>query len=188
MLPLLCCTYLLFFRMKRIFLIGYMGCGKTTVGSLLALKLGYSFIDLDTYIENRYVKKIAEIFAEKGENTFREIEHRMLAEVSELENVVVSTGGGAACFFNNIEIMNKSGISVYLKLSAKKLAERLHKAKAMRPLIKDKTDEELPVFISDGLSKREKFYMQASFIINNEDMDPTPVCDKIISIVNNQLA
>lgn len=165
--------------MKRIFLVGYMGSGKTTVGQLLAKDLGYSFIDLDTYIEKRYLKKINDIFAEQGEDKFREIENRILQEVSEMDNVVVSTGGGAACFYNNMQIMNQSGVSIYLRLSPDKLAERLYKAKAMRPLIKDKTATELPEFINEMLAKREPYYNKASYIIDNSCNNPVLV-SKII--------
>ena len=91
--------------MKRIFLIGYMGAGKTTVGKVLSQQLGLSFIDLDHYIEGRYHKTVGQLFAERGEEAFRDIERRMLREVAAFENVLVSTGGGAPCFFDNIEFM-----------------------------------------------------------------------------------
>lgn len=84
--------------MKRIFLIGYMGAGKTTVGKVLSRQLELSFIDLDHYIEGRYHKTVGQLFAEKGEDAFRDIERRMLREVAAFEDVLVSTGGGAPCF------------------------------------------------------------------------------------------
>jgi len=173
--------------MKRIFLIGFMGSGKTTIGSLLAQKLDYSFIDLDHYIEKRVVKKITDIFDEKGEDGFRELEHKMLLEVSMLENVVISTGGGAACFHNNMDLMNETGLSIYLKLSTPTLVNRLQKAKDFRPLIKDKTDEELVIFIDKTLETREKYYLQATLVIDNDDKNPTNVCAEIISILHKKL-
>ena len=97
--------------MKRVFLVGYMGAGKTTVGKELAKLAGLSFIDLDFYIEGRYHKAVSQIFAERGEEAFREIERNMLHEVAEFEDVLISTGGGAPCFFDNMEFMNASGIS-----------------------------------------------------------------------------
>jgi shikimate kinase len=145
-----------------------MGSGKTTVGRLLADELGYSFIDLDAYIENRCRKKVQAIFAEEGEAKFREIEHRILAEVSEMENVVVSTGGGAPCFFNNMNLINNSGISIYLRLSPEKLAERLDKANNQRPLLQGKKSDEMVDFIRKMLSSRESFYNQATYIVDND--------------------
>lgn len=167
--------------MKRLFLIGFMGSGKTTIGNLLAKNLEYSFIDLDVYIESRMRKKITDIFAESGEDEFREIEHKMLLEVSSLENVVVSTGGGTPCFYDNMEIMNETGLSLYLKLSNESLSQRLNKARAFRPLIKDKSDSELIDFIKETLTKREIYYTRASLIVNNDGNDPNIVCKEIIS-------
>ena len=95
--------------MKRIILIGYMGAGKTTVGKALAKDMGLQFYDLDWYIESRHRKTIAQIFAEMGENGFRELERRLLHEVAEFEDVVIRCGGGAPCFFDNSDDMNRQG-------------------------------------------------------------------------------
>ena len=100
--------------MTRIILIGYMGAGKTTLGHALANRLQLQFIDLDLYIEERYRKTISQIFAERGEEGFRLIEQRMLHEVAEFEDVVISTGGGTPCFFDNIDYMNRQGTTVFL--------------------------------------------------------------------------
>lgn len=160
-----------------------MGCGKTTIGQLLAKKLNCTFIDLDGYIENRFSKSIPTIFEEKGENGFREIENAMLKEVVEIEDIIVSTGGGAACFFNNMEIMNQAGKTIYLKMSAEKLAERLYLAKNNRPLIKDRSKEELPVFIAEMLAKREPFYEQSAIILQNENKTAETACNEIVAIL-----
>lgn len=122
--------------MKRVFLVGYMGAGKTTVGKELAKLAGLSFIDLDFYIEGRYHKAVSQIFAERGEEAFREIERNMLHEVAEFEDVLISTGGGAPCFFDNMEFMNASGTTVYLKVSVEELAKRLELCKHTRPVLK----------------------------------------------------
>ena len=111
--------------MKRIFLMGYMGAGKTTVGKKLSKQLNLSFIDLDYYIEGRYHKEIRQLFAEKGEEAFRDIERRMLHEVASFEDVLISTGGGTPCFFDNMDFMNEAGTTVYLKVSVDELANRL---------------------------------------------------------------
>jgi len=153
--------------MTRIFLIGYMGSGKTTIGKLLANRIGYSFIDMDKHIEEKEFRTIQQIFEEKGESEFRNIEKNCLHEVSQFENTVISTGGGAPCFFDNMEYMNTHGTTVYLQLTAQELAERLESSRAnKRPLLSDRKGEDLLIFISEGLKKREPFYSQATFKVN----------------------
>ena len=148
--------------MTRIFLVGYMGAGKTTLGHALAKELGIQFIDLDNYIESRMRKSIAQIFAEKGEEEFRNIERRMLHEAGEFENVVISTGGGTPCFFDNIEYMNNQGTTVFLDVPVERLFIRLSIARKKRPLIMNKSDEELRLFIAEQLEKRLPHYSKAS--------------------------
>lgn len=156
--------------MNRIFLIGYMGCGKTTLGKRLAEHTGFAFLDLDGYIEQKYLKTVATIFAEMGQDAFREIERKMLAEVADFENVVIATGGGAPCFFDNIDVMNNAGLTVYIKLTPEQLAFRLENSRAgKRPLIAGKTGEELRQFVEDGLRQREQFYLQAKLILAGSD-------------------
>lgn len=147
--------------MTRILLIGFMGSGKTTLGRALAEELGLEFIDLDHYIELRHSKSINRIFAECGEEGFRIIERNLLHEVCEIENVVISAGGGTPCFFDNIDYMNGHGDTVYLKVSDDRLFARLRLAKSRRPLLKDKTDEEMRIFIKEQLKLREPFYSKA---------------------------
>ncbi|MCD8268794.1 MAG: shikimate kinase [Parabacteroides sp.] len=156
--------------MKRVFLIGYMGAGKTTVGKDLAGRMGLSFIDLDCYIEGRYHKTVGQIFAEKGEEAFRDIERRMLHEVSMFEDVLISTGGGAPCFFDNMEFMNGAGTTVYLKVSVEELAKRLETCKTTRPVLKGRFGEELRTFIGESLEKRNPYYMKVSVIFDAEVM------------------
>lgn len=156
--------------MKRIFLIGYMGAGKTTVGKDLAKLMGLSFIDLDCYIEGRYHKTVGQIFAEKGEEAFRDIERRMLHEVAMFEDVLISTGGGAPCFFDNMEFMNEMGTTVYLKVSVEELAKRLEVCKSTRPVLKGRSGDELVAFIAENLKKRTPHYMQASIVFDAEVM------------------
>ena len=152
--------------MIRIFLIGYMGAGKTTLGRALARELGVEFIDLDSYIENRLCKSVSQIFAEKGEEGFRDIERRMLHEAGEFENVIISTGGGTPCFFDNIDYMNAQGVTVFLDVPVERLFIRLSIARKKRPLIMEKNDEELRCFITEQLAKRLPHYSKAkhSFI------------------------
>lgn len=156
--------------MIRIFLIGYMGVGKTTTGRELAKALNLDFIDLDAFIQNRYNKSITDIFAEEGEVKFREIENKVLREVAEFENVVISTGGGVPCFYDNMDIMNNAGITVYLKAKPELLAERLNLCKEKRPLIRDKNDRELFRFVKESLEKRDIFYNQAQIIYETDTL------------------
>lgn len=156
-------------KQLRLFLVGYMGCGKTHTAKRLSKKYGLDFIDLDQYIESRFFKTIPQLFAERGEDGFRKLEHNMLEEVSAFENVIVSTGGGAACFFDNMDIMNASGETVYLKASAEDLFQYLKTAKAERPLLAGKSDDEMLDFIRTSLAAREPFYNKAKHIIDSMD-------------------
>ena len=157
--------------MTRIFLIGYMGAGKTTLGKAFARAMGLTFIDLDWYIEERFHKTIRELFTERGEEEFRNLERRMLHEVAEFEDVVISVGGGTPCFFDNVEFMNMAGETVYLDVNIQVLFHRLKVAKQQRPLLDGKTDEELLLFIQEALQKRLPFYSRAKHVFNGEMLE-----------------
>ncbi|MDR2816262.1 MAG: shikimate kinase [Proteiniphilum sp.] len=150
--------------MERIFIVGYMGSGKTTIGKRLAKLLSLSFIDLDAYIENKYRKTVPALFEEKGEDGFREIENRSLREVAEFEDVVISTGGGTPCFFDNMEVMNRAGVTIYLEADAEDLATHLLASKTVRPLIAGKRKEELVPFITEHLARRAYYYNKAQIV------------------------
>ena len=145
--------------------------GKTTLGKIISKQMNLTFIDLDVYIENRFHKTINEIFKEKGESVFREIEKNALVEVSEFENVIVATGGGTPCFFDNIDFMNKKGTTIYLKTDNEILFQRLRIASCNRPVIKGKNDAELKRFIAENINKREPFYSQATVCFNADKLD-----------------
>lgn len=157
--------------MKRIILIGYMGAGKTTIGKALSKELGIIFYDLDWYIESRMRKSVSEIFAERGEEGFRKIEYNMLHEVAEFENVIISCGGGTPCFFDNMDYLNQQGDVVYLKATPETLYKHLLMAKVERPLLKDKTPEELIAYITEHLKEREPFYGKARHILDVNVLD-----------------
>jgi len=157
--------------MKRIILIGYMGAGKTTVGKALAQELGITFYDLDWYISSRMRKTIAQIFEERGEDGFRQIERNMLHEVAEFEDVVISCGGGTPCFFDNIDYMNQQAPVVYLKAEPEVLYKHLAMSKNDRPLLRGKSQEELIIFIREQLEKRNPFYSKARYTLDVSLMD-----------------
>ena len=143
-----------------------MGAGKTTIGKVLAKELGMPFYDLDWYIESRMRKTVPQIFAESGEEGFRKIEHNMLHEVAEFEDVIISCGGGTPCFFDNIDYMNQTGTTIYLKASVDTILEHLRLSKGDRPLLSGKTNEELQTFISEQLALRAPYYEKAQFIVD----------------------
>ncbi len=162
--------------MTRIIIIGYMGAGKTTVGKALAARLGIPFYDLDWYIESRMRKTVKEIFDERGEEEFRRIERNMLHEVAEFEDIVVSCGGGTPCFFDNMDYMNGQGKTLYLKATPEVLYNHLRMAKGVRPLLLNKTPEELKAFISQQLEQREPYYAKARYTLDISLLDSS---DKI---------
>ncbi len=156
--------------MGRIYLIGYMGTGKTTLGKELAKSFDIQFIDLDHYIQEKHNKTIAGIFEEVAEAGFREIESKTLKEVGALDNVIIATGGGTPCFFDNMEFMNESGTTMYLRATPEALCKRLNICKDKRPLIKDKNEQELYDFVKESLSKREPYYLKADIIFETENL------------------
>ncbi len=153
----------------RIFLTGFMGCGKTYLGKIIAKKLNYKFIDLDELIEKEQNLYINEIFEKKGEMFFRKLEKFFLQKtIKNFKNIVLATGGGTVCFFDNISIINKNGISFYIKTDIKILIKRLQKEQSKRPLIKNKSKLELEIFIKKSLKLRERFYLKSHFIFNEK--------------------
>ena len=173
--------------MTRIFLIGYMGAGKTTLGKAFARAMGLTFIDLDWYIEERFHKTIRQLFTERGEDGFRDLEKRMLHEASEFEDVVISVGGGTPCFFDNMEYMNAAGETVFLDVDIKVLFRRLKVAKQQRPLLDGKTDEELMLFIQEALQIRLPFYTKAKHVFNGELLEDRHQIQQSVERLKEQL-
>ena len=156
---------------SRIILIGYMGAGKTTVGKALSKELGIPFYDLDWYIQSTRRKTIPQIFAEQGEEGCRKIEYNMLHELADFEDVIISCGGGTPCFFDNIDYMNQQGQVVYLRCEPEVLQKHLMMGKTERPLLKDKSPEQLIGYIKEHLQEREPFYNKARFKLDVSLMD-----------------
>ncbi|RNL54938.1 shikimate kinase [Pedobacter jejuensis] len=162
-----------------IFLVGYMGCGKSTKAKQLANKLDCSVIDLDAEIVNKSGKSISEFFEAYGESGFRDYESEMLKNYNYPETCVVATGGGLPCFFDNMDWMNENGETIYLQMEPAQLVSRLHN-RQKRPLIKDLNDEQLLQFIKLKLEERNPFYKKAKIIINAFDLD----VDKLAGLLN----
>lgn len=150
----------------NVFLIGYMGCGKSTIGDSLAKSLGYKFIDLDDFIEKSENRSITEIFEKEGEAGFRGIEQKHLQILKGYKDLVISTGGGTPCFYNNMASMNEMGITVYLEMNVKSLCYRLENSTNKRPLIKGKSSEELLEFVHHHLNERLAYYDQSKITVN----------------------
>jgi shikimate kinase len=148
-----------------------MGAGKTTLGKVLAQVMHLTFIDLDNFIEEHYHRTISDIFAAEGEDGFRRMEHDALVEASGFEDVVISLGGGTPCFLNNMQVVNNTGISIYLKPTEDVLLRRLIKGKQKRPLLADKTDDELRDYIHAQLERREPYYLRSNIIFESSHLE-----------------
>lgn len=173
--------------MIRIFLTGYMGAGKTTLGKAFARKLNLPFVDLDWYMEERFHKTVGELFVERGEAGFREVEKNMLHEVGAFEDVVISTGGGAPCFFDNMDFMNRNGKTVFLNVHPDVLFRRLRVAKQQRPILQGKQDDELKEFIIRALEKRTPFYSQAQYVFNADELEDRSQIEKSVEKLRDLL-
>ena len=168
---------------KKIVLLGYMGSGKSTIGSLLAEKLGIQFVDLDDHIENKLQQSISEIFAQKGEIFFRKQEHLLLKEVLESpDDMVLALGGGTPCYSNNMQlVLDLTPHVFYLRLSVSALTERLLLEKDHRPMISHLEDEELMEFIGKHLFERRNFYELAHYSIAADQLNADEILDTIQS-------
>lgn len=156
---------------SKIYLIGFMGSGKSTVGRKLASRLKWSFVDLDQIIELKTGMKIPEIFTTKGEDFFRETESTLLQTLELKASTVISTGGGTPCFGNNMDFMLGSGMTIYLRMTPGQLKARLLRSSNERPLIRNIGIEELEGFIEKKLEEREKCYLRAEITFNRFNGD-----------------
>jgi shikimate kinase len=163
----------------RIYLIGYMGSGKSTLGRELASRLNLSFLDMDQFIEMKYLKTVPDIFRDEGEKQFRNKEQVCLHEISSMKNVVVATGGGAPCFFDNMDLMNRTGCCVFLDVEPGELAARLMKADVVRPLIQEKQAEELVQTIEGMMRERRPYYEKARYILSGNSITADDVINRI---------
>jgi shikimate kinase len=169
--------------MKRVILVGFMGCGKSTLGKKLAARLNIPFIDSDTEIQEHFNKSIGEIFAEHGESQFRELETEYIEALDLRDDFVLATGGGMPCFGNNMELLNEIGTTFYMERSAKELTHRLINAKKKRPLIEGMDEEELLSFVEDKLLIREEYYKKSIIVLSRDEQNP----DSIQNYLNHLL-
>ena len=170
----------------RIFLTGYMGSGKSTLGKRLANKLGISFIDLDGYFEQKYKTSISLFFERFGEVSFRQLEHEVLKEVIEkFDDVVISSGGGTPCYDENMDLMNRHGTTVYMKLPAGVLASRLSNSpfRYKRPMLKGLDKDSMLQTISRHLEEREVFYSQSKIVIDAHKSSVENIAELISNVI-----
>jgi len=156
---------------KLVYIIGFMGSGKSTAGKKIASALGWTFIDLDRKIEERAGKTIPKIFEQEGESHFRSIETDVLKSTGVLSATVISTGGGTPCHGNNMDFMLETGLTIYLRMTPVQLTRRLLNSSGERPLLKNVPDEKLVSFIEEKLAFREKWYNRANLLIDGTDID-----------------
>lgn len=154
----------------RYFIIGYKNCGKTTIGKKLAAKLGMEFIDLDEVIEEREGKSIPEIYTNIGDDGFRVKEWEALKEIIKKDNLVVALGGGAPCHCDNMNLIEQYGEVIYIQLDSDMLVSRLKKATKDRPIVLNKTDEELQSYVQDIRERCEHHYLRAKYCVNGKNL------------------
>jgi shikimate kinase len=169
----------------RIYLVGYMASGKSNLGRLLAEKLGYAFVDLDYLFEERFRISVLDFFEKYDEDAFRRIERSLLHDTILMEHTVISTGGGTPCFFDNMQVIKQSGISIYLCWTVSALTERLKVVKRKRPLLRDISPADLEKQVGLQLSQRDFFYNQADIVINGQDFDLTGLLRMIGGRIND---
>lgn len=165
----------------RIYIIGYMGSGKSTVSEKLAKKLDLLRFDLDELFEQRFKIDINRFFEKYDETLFRKLESRLLKETILLNKVVIATGGGTPCFYNNMELMKQFGITVYLEMNPKSLVNRLQASKRKRPLMRGKSSaDQLLEYVQNHLRNRNIWYSQADIIIKGESVDVDELANRIL--------
>ncbi len=152
-----------------------MGCGKTSTAKRLAKNLDYSYLDMDDMLEKEYHISICDIFAKYDEDTFRKLEQAVLHKTFSLDDTIISTGGGTACFEDNMKQINDNGVSIYLKMSPKMLRDRLVDSPKPRPLIQKVPKDQHLSYIEDLLKKREKYYLQANHVVDGKNLDVSDI-------------
>jgi shikimate kinase len=171
-------------KKNLIYLAGFMGSGKSTIGPILANTLGFDFVDVDRFVEKKAEKRIIDIFSTEGEQAFRVLERSTLQEVSTLDHCVVSLGGGTIAYEENFQLIRQSGIIVYLQLAPEEIHQRVHH-RTDRPLLTDPSGGKLPEEamqqrIQELLNQREEFYARADLIIRTDKKKVGTTVDEIV--------
>ncbi|MEX1190788.1 MAG: shikimate kinase [Brumimicrobium sp.] len=164
---------------KPVYLLGFMGVGKTSLGKKLANKLNIPFVDTDQLLEDQFKMTISDYFKIHGEEAFRAAEREVLKTVS-IKKAIIATGGGLPCFYDNMDVMNSTGITVFLDRPAKELQQRLSQAKSKRPLIADKDDVAMLEYIENELKSRLPFYQRAKFIVERDNQTANYIADSLV--------
>jgi len=164
---------------ERIYLVGFMGVGKTTVGKKLARRLGYRFVDMDDFFEEKFKIEIHQFFNKYDEPLFRKLEHDRLKKTFEMEGVVVATGGGTPCHYGGIEEISHHGMSIFLEMPPAVIAYRLLHARRKRPLVMGKTGETLTQYIEEKLAERLSCYEKADIKVNAVQVDIAALAEEI---------
>lgn len=167
-------------KINRIYLVGYMGAGKTTAAKRIANRLGWEVVDTDALFEEKYKISVDDFFQKYDEPLFRKLESEILKHTGLLEHTVISTGGGTACFFDNMDWMNRHGITVFMRISPKSVVDRVLHSHHKRPLTRGKSEEELFEFVSQHYSSRLPFYEQAQVTVKSENFDLDGLIEKIM--------
>ena len=167
--------------MNKIYIVGYMGAGKTTAAKRLAHRLGWEVVDTDALFEEKYRISVDDFFQKYDEPLYRKLESEVLKSTENLENTVISTGGGTACFFDNMGWMNEHGLTVFMQISPKAAVDRVLHSKHKRPLARGKSEAELMEFVSQHYAARMPFYEQARITVKAEDLD----LDALVQMIEN---
>jgi shikimate kinase len=163
-----------------IYLIGLPGSGKSTIGKTLAQKLNYAYFDMDDVICVQEKKTIEELFADKGENYFRELEHSVLHDTFDLKNTIISTGGGVPCYFDNMVEMKKHGLTIFINPTTEELANRLFgQGGENRPMLKGKSHKQVLDFIEAKYKERAPYYEQAKLIFSTNKLKPEDLLNRL---------
>lgn len=165
--------------MKRIYLVGYMGAGKTTAAKRIAKRLGWEMVDTDALFEEKYKISVDDFFQKYDEQLYRKLESEILKNTELLENTVISTGGGTACFFDNMDWMNQHGLTVFMRISPESAVDRVLHSRHKRPLTRGKTEEELMEYVSWHYAQRLPFYERAKITVKSEDFDLDGLMERI---------
>ena len=173
---------------RRLFLVGYMGCGKSTIGKKLARRTGWQVMDTDREVESREGASVNDIFGYEGEEYFRRCEREVLDSlISGSNKAVISTGGGLPLWSDNMERMNSAGVTIYLKRSAESIASRLSPyGRQRRPKLRGLSDEELILFMRENMKEREPYYLKAHLVLECDGCHDDDIVEQILNFCKDE--